>query len=251
MKKRSFFWIDLTAVILLLLAACTWFSWSGRLSRSGPPQGLEFTAEGAKALPAFHALQVSGLADITLHTGTEGEYRAVLRGGSNAENLRISVRGGTLHIANRRGTWFWPSSVKHTIDIYCPEIKDISLSGAGNIYLEKTAKAAGFTAHISGAGTIQGEVDCERLKVSLSGAGSFKISGQCAQADISLSGAGAFEGKELVAQDARVSVSGVGSVYIYTEKTLDARLSGVGNINYGGNPRITEKKSGLGTLKPF
>jgi hypothetical protein len=94
-----------------------------------------------------------------------------------------------------------------------------------------------------------GEVDLsniknERLEIAMSGAGSLQATGETKEADITLSGAGSVDAKNLQAVNARVNSTGVGQVDLYASGQLDAKASGVGEINYYGNPKVVNRKAG-------
>ncbi|HEY2518012.1 MAG TPA: head GIN domain-containing protein [Polyangiaceae bacterium] len=102
---------------------------------------------------------------------------------------------------------------------------------------------------VSGAGsvTVTG-LKTDALRVRLSGAGSVKISGQAASENIALSGVGSFDGKDFATKTAKVAVSGAGSAEIRASDTLDANISGVGNLDYFGDPKVTKSISGVGAI---
>ena len=83
----------------------------------------------------------------------------------------------------------------------------------------------------------------------MSGAGSLTASGETEAAEISLTGAGSVDAKGLHAKDARVSSTGVGSLDVYATGQLEARATGVGEINYFGNPTVVKRQAtGIGSI---
>jgi hypothetical protein len=81
------------------------------------------------------------------------------------------------------------------------------------------------------------------MEIALTGAGSLTASGETKEADITLSGAGSVDAKKLHAINAKVNSTGIGSVEIYVTGQLDAKTSGVGEINYYGNPKRVNPRS--------
>jgi hypothetical protein len=82
------------------------------------------------------------------------------------------------------------------------------------------------------------------MEITLNGAGSLTASGETKEEDITLSGAGSVDAKNLQAVNAKVSSTGVGSVEIYVTGQLDAKTSGIGEINYYGSPKIVNRQAG-------
>jgi len=65
-----------------------------------------------------------------------------------------------------------------------------------------------------------------------------------------MSGAGGLDAFDLKAEYARIRISGVGGADIYVTKELDAKISGLGDVTYRGNPANIDKSvSGLGTIQ--
>jgi hypothetical protein len=124
-----------------------------------------------------------------------------------------------------------------------------NISGAQNIAYTVTAKELKGVV-LSGAGevTVTG-IDGTNLAVSHSGFGKFSVSGRVTKEVVELTGAGQFEGRDLAAEDAEVTVSGTGLATVNASRTLVARVTGVGRIEYLGNPKVTREVTGIGEVK--
>ena len=46
-----------------------------------------------------------------------------------------------------------------------------------------------------------------------------------------------------------MTVSGAGKVVVNASRTLHARVTGVGSVEYVGNPAVTKEVSGLGEIR--
>jgi hypothetical protein len=87
-----------------------------------------------------------------------------------------------------------------------------------------------------------------RLKIDFPGAGSIHLEGEAEEQTVRVSGAGAYRTPHLKSQRANVDLTGVGSVVIWAEGTLDAHVSGVGRVEYYGSPEVTKTIQGLGRV---
>jgi hypothetical protein len=66
-----------------------------------------------------------------------------------------------------------------------------------------------------------------------------------------VSGAGDVRLDQLVAREAKVEVSGAGSVHVHATDSLTASVSGVGDVVYSGRPEDVQKDvSGVGDVRP-
>jgi len=142
--------------------------------------------------------------------------------------VETRVRRGQLTIRMAEDTQIETDEGVH-IWITMKSIEDIELSGVGSV----DAKG----------------VDEDKLFLEMSGVGNIEIEGKVDRLDVTLSGVGDFELRDLVAQDARVRHSGVGSADVRAENDLDVRVSGIGSVRYHGKPRhLTQREDGLGSI---
>jgi len=89
----------------------------------------------------------------------------------------------------------------------------------------------------------------DEFKFDLSGAADLEIDGEVDDLAIQVSGAGDIDARDLTARHVKVRISGAGNANITATESIDAKVSGVGNISYWGDP---EKKrtsvSGMGHI---
>jgi hypothetical protein len=188
--------------------------------------------------------------------------------------VRTEVKDGTLEIRFEHDWWDWLSWAfmgQWKLDIYLTmhDINGIALSGAGNLDCPKiettdlefsqsgagnsaisSLSAAELKVKHSGAGNLTIKaLTVENLLVDHSGVGNINLSGQAARQDVHLSGAGNYSARDLESQDAAIKQSGVGNAHVWAVTTLDASLSGAGNIDYRGFPTVTQKVSGVGHIR--
>jgi len=162
----------------------------------------EKTAEG------FNDIELDGVGNVNVYPGEN--YRVIVTTDSNLQDRVVTtVNGSTLQITQKSGPF---KSTELTIDVYLPELKSITLDGAGE----------------------------------------FKINdGEAFELDLSLSGTGSIDAQYFKAQNITITHSGVGTSKIWATDTLNGNLSGVGKILYKGNPTIHVNKTGVGTIEPL
>lgn len=129
------------------------------------------------------------------------------------------------------------------------DLQSLTVSGVGSATLP-ALHTQDFRVTASGVGGVEiKQLDVERLRVDLSGVGSVTIAaGRTRQQAISVSGTGSYDAKGLRSLDAHITLSGVGSATVACDDTLDANLSGTGQIAYSGSPRVTSRVSGVGNV---
>ena len=210
----------LAAVVLIALVTAGCSSGGG-----GGTEGSGNVQTQTRQVPPFTAIDFSGAGTVTVEqTGTDSLQ---VEADENIQPLLTSeVQGTTLKLGVRPDANIGRATVNYRITV--AQLGGIVLSGAG------TVTATG--------------VDGADLSLANSGAGSVTVSGRTEALNVDLIGLGAVDARGLVAQTADVSVGGAGTATVNAARTLDARITGVGNIVYVGNPAVTQNVSGFGTV---
>ncbi|PWF47922.1 head GIN domain-containing protein [Massilia glaciei] len=104
---------------------------------------------------------------------------------------------------------------------------------------------------VEGAGqAVVNNINAERFDLGFEGAGRLVANGKVRQLLVKANGVGAIDTKALLAQDAKVRFEGVGSVKVYASERLDLNVSGMGSLNYYGNPKKVNKSvQGIGSVR--
>ncbi len=181
--------------------------------------------EDTRTFESFSSLEISGAYEVRVIMGDE--YKVHISADDNLIPLiRTKVKNSTLKIYSKKNL---RPREEIVITVTTKELESIESSGASEI----TAT----------------DIDCSRFSVSLSGAGGIILSGKTDILDISMSGAGNIDSKNLISDDVYISVSGVGDATVYASNILKAEVSGVGNIEYVGNPsKVSSNVSGVGSI---
>src|SRR5262245_17100485 len=210
---------SLSIALVVGLAGCNLSNTTDRVKGSG------IMKTEKRSLAPFDSLEVSCHGSIQAHT--KGQEGLDISGDDNIVPLiTTEINKGTLYI---RSSKEYNSRDKLVINVSAPDLKKFVFSGAGEANLSN--------------------VKNDRVEIALTGAGSLTASGETKEADITLAGAGSVDAKNLHAINAKVNSTGIGSVEIYVTGQLDARTSGVGEINYYGSPkRVNRQTGGLGAI---
>ncbi|MGI9518119.1 MAG: head GIN domain-containing protein [Pirellulaceae bacterium] len=106
-------------------------------------------------------------------------------------------------------------------------------------------------AKVSGAGDVHvHNASGEHLDMSISGAGTMSATGYVQHLSTRISGAGDADMKELVAHVAEVTISGAGDAEVFALDSLNANVSGAGDVTcYGSPPHVVQNVSGAGDIE--
>lgn len=210
-----------TKALLILLAAGFAFTscsvWGVR--------GNGHVREETRNIGEFSKLSAGGAYSIKVYVGKQASLKI-----SAEENLlpliKTSIRGNTLVIDSKKSL---SPRKEIRILITTTNLTSLNVSGANNV------DASG--------------ISCDEFETELSGAGSVDLEGKVSRFRAQLSGAGNIDAKNLKANEVSISVSGAASADVYAKESLDASVSGVGSIDYYGDPAKTKTNvSGVGSI---
>jgi len=103
---------------------------------------------------------------------------------------------------------------------------------------------------VTGAARIDAKnLQGDQMTVSIDGAGAIELAGKVDQLTVSLTGAGTFNSENMQAQRATVTNEGAGTAIVQVSDSLNATISGIGAIEYIGNPQVTKNISGPGVVR--
>lgn len=243
--------------LLLLFAiaiavAAAWYVVDRAFPGRAGAGGGEIVSE-TRPLEAFSKLDVDGLAEVTLVQGT-ADAITVDAPARQLPKVRGAVRNGTLTLTNNDSRGFVSGLFGggvHPVKVVVTfrSLDSVRASGAVKIKTDGI-KTDVLKVAVSGAASLSiAGLEAKELSVAGSGAMKAELAGRVSDQKVSISGAGDYRASNLVSDNARVSVSGAGKVFVNAAKTLDVRISGAGSVDYLGNPQVREDISGAGRVR--
>ena len=175
-------------------------------------------------------------------------YKVIVTTDSNIQDMiGIESRNSTLYIENKNGIY---NPTKLTVDVYLPELKEVTLRGSGSIKVDH-GSASNFEIKLSGSGRIDTQnYQVQSVIIDHSGSGYIKTRATDS-ISANLSGSGSIDAQNYQVQNAHVTVSGSGSIRIWVLDSLTGRISGSGSILYKGSPSRNIDKTGSGNIRPL
>lgn len=113
-------------------------------------------------------------------------------------------------------------------------------------------KSASFSMLLDGSSSADFDaLQTDELVVDLRGASSLVGKGTARRQTYRIDGAGNVDARAIRGVAAQVVINGTGEVFVHADQTLNAEISGVGTIRYAGQPKITKKINGVGSVEPL
>lgn len=237
----------------------------------------------------FTSVKVANMISLTVEDRTDDVI--VIRANENLlPYVRLSVSKGCLE-ARLDNDIIVRGGNRYSVDISIPNngrISSVEVSGASALRIMPVMRVADFEAEVSGASSLEVNVETEscefdvsgasslsfgceggRLALDVSGASSAKgsvrslksnievsgassvhLDGKSSGADIEVSGTSTFSGFGFETEVCKVEVSGVSRADILCTGSLSAVSSGMSKIEYAGECRMASvSTSGMGKIK--
>jgi hypothetical protein len=221
--------------------------WGGeRVYGEGP------TVKETRAIKDFTGFESGISADIYLKQSKE--HRVTLEGQKNILALvKIEKKpDGTIRIGFEKGYSInYKEPLK--INIESPIYEVMGMSGSGNVVANGGISGKSLDIYISGSGDFDlTNLNYTEMDISVSGSGDMDLSGSAENINFSVSGSGDIKAQDLKAKSVRCRVSGSGDINCNASDSLDASISGSGDIRYRGKPAsLKSRVSGSGDVDPL
>lgn len=205
-------------------------------------------AQESRDLQHFHAIANAGSAEVYVQMGTT-ETVSIEGADEDVERIETVVQNGMLKIRVKRDLNNWNVLIDQ-VKIYITVIKLDALlqSGSGMIELDGEMISENTDIQLSGSGKILAKINSQNAKITLSGSGGVVLAGKVENLNVTMAGSGDLNADKLIAAKSNIKIAGNGVAYVHVTDSIDAKIVGLGEVKYMGNPTITSKKIGDGSV---
>ncbi len=204
-----------------------------------------------REIGSFTGISVSSAIDLYLTQGTDEAIAVSATETKYRDRIRTEVRDGILTIWYDSEGMHWPSGNKK-LKAYVSfrNINKLKASGASDVIISGTLKAASLDLKLAGASDMKGMVEIGTLTANISGASDMMVKGKVESLQIDASGASDLKDYDLVVQTCDAQASGASDIKITVEKEITATASGASDIVIKGNGVFKKmSKSGASSIK--
>lgn len=161
------------------------------------------------------------------------------------------VEDGMLNVYLKHNMSYTDINVK--VYVRAPVLTRLAVSGSGSLISNETLTADNhIDLKVSGSGNIDVHADAPSITAGVSGSGTMILGGRTKDLECSVSGSGDLKGRDLLSENTVVHVSGSGSANVFASVSINAKVSGSGDVVYSGNPsNPVIHKSGSGSVREF
>lgn len=128
-------------------------------------------------------------------------------------------------------------------------LEKLRIEGGVNMKTNGYLDLINFAVNIEGGANVDLYLKADKVKIYGEGGFLFELKGVANALDITINGAGNVDAAELKAKDVSFTTAGFGTGSVYATNKLNAKIEGVGKLNYKGDPKVTQYIDGLGSVK--
>ncbi len=188
-----------------------------------PGNGISKTED--RVVEDFNSVSLRGIGDVTIRVG-ETQSVSVTVDENLIAMVETTVEDGEMVIQSSRSI---APQVHLRVDITMPALTAARVSGVGDMSIR--------------------EITGDSVTLTVSGVGSLSATGDVGNADVRVSGVGSANLAGLHADHVVVRVSGTGDATVFARTSVDASVSGIGDIVVHGNPEsVIQSASGIGDV---
>lgn len=217
-NMKSILFLNLVLAVLITISACN----------QDPITGSGVIATEARTIKNFTGVTIEGSSNVTILKGTD--FKVEVKAYNNLlPYFESRVVNGNLILGYKDHINVRNDNTEVTVTL--PVLNSLSTYGSGDI---------------TSTGDFMGNNDFE---ASISGSGNIKIEkGSSMNFSTSISGSGNVQAFGFAAEKVTVNVAGSGNAKVTATNKLNVKIAGSGNVYYKGSPSLSVNVSGSGAV---
>lgn len=235
-----------------------------------------YAGEETREVDTFTSIENNCSLDVIIKQG-QNQKVVVFAPEKFMQKIQTRVEASTL-VIDVKGNLNYYNEDLH-IEITVEDLNEINNNGSADFDISGTFVTENLVLEMHGSGDFEGDFDVKNLEVNMygsgdveisgingslevsqygsgdfeaetiyvgssffkmNGSGDCEISGKSAMMELSQNGSGDFDGRSYEVKTAKIRKSSSGEADVYITDTVDARLSGSGDLNIKGKPQITD-----------
>lgn len=178
---------------------------------------------------------------------TQGDKLAITVAGEGADQVRFTLKGGTLGVMRENGFKWHEGDKAAVVNVTMPAPKEVTLAGSGKITALALARDAKVT--VAGSGTVEAAaIAADKLKLTIAGSGDFRGAGTVHELKMTIAGSGSARTDGLKVDTTKVTIAGSGDASFASDGDVDAEIMGSGEVRVKGRARCKVSAMGSGKL---
>ena len=238
---KKFFLLSIIFGGLLGLSSCS-MTGAERIQGSG---NLD---RETRTVQDIHGVELRTLGDLSITLGTS-ESLEIEAEDNFLPYIETSVKNGILIIQQSANVNLHPSlPVRYLLTV--KNLDELRVLSSGNIQAP-VLEADRVTLVVDSSGHINLDgLMAKQAEIEINSSGNIKAGeGQVREQTIIINSSGNYLAENMRSESAEVDIRSSGNATIWVTDTLDVNLSSSGNVNYYGNPEVSERTTSNGRSK--
>lgn len=229
------------ALLPLAGAAACHASWE-KDGRTVKPSGVGATRN--YAANGFTKVELRGPDDVEVKNGAQ--FAVVAEGDSAVlDQIEVQVIDGALRIGRKNSGISFSNDRGAKIHVTLPRLEAASVSGSGNMTVDKAEGA--FRGAIAGSGNLDiAGLAASDTDLAIAGSGDLNVAGNTNRLNASITGSGDIDAGKLTAAGASISVVGSGSMRGVVKGGASVSIAGSGDVDLTGGAKCAVSAMGSG-----
>lgn len=204
----------------------------------------ETTVRESRPIAGVERVVLRGVGDLIVKQG-ERESLVIEAEPRILPKLRSRVAGGTLTL-DIEGSVSTRQALRYHLTVR--RLSAIRSDGSGDVRLAGL-RAEALSLALQGSGSLHAAgLALNEVELTIAGSGDVTLSGEASAQRIAIEGSGSCDAASLQTRRSSVRIAGSGDASVRARETLEVDISGSGDLTYYGNPRVTRRIEGSGSV---
>lgn len=226
--------ITLCLFLAIVATSCDWDINIGRTNGNG-----NVTTEERTGIRDFDAVKGSSGLNVILTKGTQ--QKVVVEADENLQEIiETYVENGTLRITVEGNIG---NARAKKVYVTFTNLEKVQASSGANVYVQDELRAENLTLDASSGANLEASVFSKDLYLEASSGANLEVSGIAKTVKTKASSGASIDAQDVVAATGSARASSGASIAIQAKETLETKTSSGGQINYYGNPTVSNSSS--------
>lgn len=200
-------------------------------------------------LQTFESIKVNGVFDLNISQNSR-QSLTIETDDNIMKYISTKVSQGRLTITFEPDQISVEPTKKILVTIEMAKLSGVEVEGVANVNIARfTTDRLRLAFDGVGAFTAK-DLKAKDLDVVMDGSGTVSLGGDAGKQTVQIEGSGQYKSGDLKSRSAKVVLNGTGGATVWVEESLDAKIDGVGDISYYGNPKnVRQTIDGVGGVK--
>jgi hypothetical protein len=204
------------------------------------PANASGLATESRPVSNVHTVILDGVGELILNEGSQ-ESLVIEAEKSVLPRMITKLNSGTLTLTLASGSTSTQEPIRYKLNV--KKLERLETKGSGDVQATGLKNSPSLKVISSGSGNITfHNLNTKQFTFTSSGSGDIQIDGKTQKQTVTLDGANNYDAARFDSLDTHIVLSGAGNAKLAVKNNLSGTISGAGNVDYTGHPKVTLKR---------